>query len=126
MPQTQTKGRRTTAAKKPTAPRRRTAAKGSDGRFTTAVDRTTELSEQVLKSVETGQREAIEAVHKFVDTVDRTLPKIGPEGEPSRRQEVIDSALEMADRLVKTQYEFLRSVVHNAGKSARRLDGAKK
>src|SRR5579864_315323 len=115
MPQTQTKARRTTAAKKPAAPRRRTAAKASDGRFTTAVDRTTELSDQVLKSVETGQREAIEAVHRFVDTVDRALPKLGPEGEPSRRQEVIDSALEMADRLVKTQYEFLRSVVHSAG-----------
>ncbi len=133
MPQAQTKARGTTAAKrgttaakKPAAPRRRTTVTGGDGRFTTAVDRTTELSEQVLKSVETGQREAIEAVHKFVDTVDRTLPKIGPEGEPSRRQEVIDSALEMADRLVKNQYEVLRSVVHSAGKSVRRLDGAKK
>jgi hypothetical protein len=126
MPQAQTKARRTTAGTKPAAPRRRTAAKGGDGRFTTAVDRTTELSEQVLKSVETGQREAIEAVHKFVDTVDRTLPRTGPEGEASRRQEVLDSALEMADRLVKNQYEFLRSVVHSAGKSVRRFDGAKK
>jgi hypothetical protein len=126
MPQAQTRTRRTAAAKKPAAPRRRTAAKSGDGRFETAVERTTELSDQVLKSVETGQREAIEAVHKFLDTVDRTLAKSGPGGEASRRQEVIDSALEMADRLVKNQYEFLRSVVHSAGKSVRRLDGAKK
>jgi hypothetical protein len=69
----------------------------------------------VLKSLESGRRAAIEAVRKFVDTVDQTLP---PHGEtPSRRQEVIDSAMEMADRLVHVQYDFLRKVVANAGKS---------
>lgn len=34
------------------------------------VDRPTELSEQMLESVEKGQRAAIEAVRNFVDTVD--------------------------------------------------------
>jgi hypothetical protein len=77
------------------------------------LDKTTELSEEVLESVKTGQQHAIAAVRTFVDTVEKTLT-----GEdPSRRQEVIDSALEMADRLVKTEYDFLRSVVHSAGKS---------
>ena len=80
------------------------------------VDRPTELSEQVLESVEQGQRAAIEAVRKFVDTVDRTQVQ---GDDPSRRQEVIDSALEMADRLVHTQYDFLRNVVDSAGKALR-------
>jgi hypothetical protein len=71
------------------------------------------LSDEVLKSVESGQRSAIEAVRKFVDTVDQALP---PHAEgPSRRQDVIDAAMEMADRLVHTQYDFLRKVVGDAG-----------
>jgi hypothetical protein len=81
----------------------------------TTVDKTTELSEQWLEQVKTGQRAALEAVRKFMDSVDKALPAHG-EG-PSRRQEVIDSALEMSQQLVKTQYDFLRDVVHSAGKA---------
>jgi hypothetical protein len=101
--------------KKATATRRRSPAAS---RAKIAVDRTTELSEELLRSVEDGQRAAIEAVHRFVDSVDRALPQ-GGDG-PSRRQEIVDSALEMADRLVHTQYDFIRKVVDNAGKSLRR------
>jgi hypothetical protein len=81
-----------------------------------AVDRTTELSEEVFASVESGQRAAIGAVRKFVDTVDEKLPSLGDE-HPSRRQDVIDAALEMADQLVHTEYDFLRKVAHSAGKA---------
>lgn len=87
----------------------------------TRVERRTALSEEVLAQVEEGQRAAIKAVRTFVDTVDRTLPP-GGEG-PSRRQVVIDAAMDMADRLVQTQYEFLRKVVHSAGQSLSRPDG---
>jgi hypothetical protein len=86
-----------------------------------AIERTTELSEDVLQSVESGQRAAIEAVRKFVDTVDQALPPGG--AESSRRQDVVDAAMEMADRLVHTQYDFLRKVVHGAGQSLTRSDG---
>ena len=43
----------------------------------------------------------------------------------SRQQEVVDSALEMAERLVRTQYEFLGKVIHSAGDSMRQSDEAK-
>jgi hypothetical protein len=93
-----------------------TAAQGHEeaqGRDT--VERTTELSEQVLEQVKGSQRKAIEAVRKFMESVDEALP---PHGEnPSRRQEVIDSALEMSERLVQTQYDFLTNVVHSAGEA---------
>jgi hypothetical protein len=89
-----------------------------------AVDRTTELSNEVLESVEKGQRAAIEAVRKFVDTVDEKLPSLGDE-HPSRRQEIIDAALELADRLVHTEYDFLRNVVDSAGKALSTPDDAK-
>ena len=88
------------------------------------VDRPTELSEQVLESVEKGQRAAIEAVRKFVDTVDEKLPTLGDE-HPSMRQELVNAALDMADSLVRAQYDFLRNVANSAGKSLGASDQAK-
>ena len=99
------------SAKAPGRTRHRAAASSPK----TVVGRTTGLSEEVLDSVEKGQRAAIEAVRKFVDTVDQALAARG-EG-PSRRQEVVDSAMEMADRLLHTQYEFIRKVIDSASKS---------
>jgi hypothetical protein len=86
-----------------------------------AVHRAVDLSDEVLKSVEAGQRAAIEAVRKFVDTVDEAIPG----DHPSGRETVIDAALDMADRLVTTQYEFLRSVMHSADQTLRKPDDAK-
>ena len=101
------------AAKKSTAPKQ----KG-------AVAKTAELSEEVLKTVEAGQRAAIEAVRKFVDTVDEALPAIGD--RPSRRETLIDAALDMADKLVTTQYDFLRSIMRSADRSLGKPDATKK
>jgi hypothetical protein len=84
------------------------------------VERAADLSDEVLKSVEAGQRAAIEAVRKFVDTVDEALPAAGD--RPSPRETIIDAALDMADRLVTTQYEFLRSVVRSADRALRGPD----
>ena len=87
--------------------------------------RTTELSEDVLKSLDAGAQTAIEAVRKFVDTVDKALPLNGESEGSSKREEITDSALEMAQRLVHTQYDFLRKVVDSAGKSLTRSGDAK-
>ena len=81
----------------------------------TIADKPTELTEQVLESVRTGEQAVIEAVRKFADSVDQALPHLGE--APSRRQKVIDSGLEMADRLVQAQYDFLSNVVRSAGQS---------
>lgn len=79
------------------------------------VEKTAELSERVLGQVKESQQSAIESVRKFMESVDEALP---PHGEnPSRRQEVIDSALEMSEKLVQTQYDFLTNVVHSAGEA---------
>ena len=110
--------KRSPAAKAPATRKRSTTTP----RAATAVDKTNELSEEVLDSLEKGQRAAIEAVRKFVDTVDHTLPAL-PHGEgPSKRQEIVDSALEMADRLVHTQYDFIHKVIDSAGKSLTKSD----
>ena len=109
------------ATGKPSAARRRRDARIE--RRDARIERTTELSEDVLKSLDESARSAIEAVRKFAETADRVLP---PRGEgPSRREELADSALEMAQRLVHTQAEFLRKVVDSAGKSLIRSNDAK-
>jgi hypothetical protein len=114
MPQTKTQ--RSAAARNGAATRKRRAVQRKEREQAGAVvDRGSELSDEVLESLEAGQRAAIEAVRKFVDTVDQALPAIGE--RPSRRQEIVDAAMEMADRLVRTQYDFLRKVVQDAGKA---------
>jgi hypothetical protein len=89
--------------------------KGAAASDRSTVERTTELSEQVLDQVKDSQESAIAAVRRFMESVDEALP---PHGENrSRRQDVIDSALEMSQKLVKTQYDFLTSVVRSAGEA---------
>jgi len=102
------------------APAKRTRAADAQhrGRRGTGAERTEKLTEDLFEEVEAGQRAAIKAVKRFVDTVDRTLP---PQTEgPSGRQTVVDAAMEMADQLVHVQYDFLRKVVRSAGKSLSR------
>jgi len=69
----------------------------------------------MLGSVEEGQRAALDAVRRFMDTVERALP-LG-NGASRRQQEVVDSAMEMAERLVQSQYDLLRKAVRSASKT---------
>lgn len=112
------------SARVPAAHATKPAEKSATAEQNSAVDRTAELSEEVLKSVEAGQRAAIEAVRRFVDTVDEVVPAMGD--RPSRRETAIDGALEMADKLVTTQYDFLRSVVRSVDRSLGKPGAAKK
>lgn len=86
------------------------------------IDKPMELSDEVLEEIKEGQQSAIEAVRKFADTVDKTL---AGDDHPSGREEIVDSALKMADRLVATQYDFLSKVVHSAGESLGESSGEK-
>ncbi|MFZ2177178.1 MAG: hypothetical protein WAW17_24720 [Rhodococcus sp. (in: high G+C Gram-positive bacteria)] len=93
----------------------------SEGTEKSVASRAADLSEEVLESVESGQRAAIEAVRKFVNTVDEAIPTSGD--RPSRRETVIDAALDMADKLVTTQYDFLRSIVRSADRTLSGSEG---
>jgi hypothetical protein len=103
-----TKNSENTAATATTPSTEKTAAE----RASDVVERAAGLSDEVLKSVESGGRAAIGAVRKFVDTVDEALPAIGD--RPTRRKTIVDAALDMADQLVTSHYNFLRSVVRSA------------
>ncbi len=119
MAKTTTTKTKAAAARPSTVAKKSTTPKQKD-----AVARTAHLSEEVLKTVEAGQRAAIEAVRKFVDTVDEALPSTGD--RPSRRETLIDAALDMAEKLVTTQYDFLRSVVRSADRALSKPRATKK
>jgi hypothetical protein len=89
----------------------------------TVVERVADVSEEVLKSVESGQRAAIDAVRKFVGTVDEAIPARGD--RQSEHKTIVDAALEMADKLVKTQHEFVRSVINSASETLKKQGAAK-
>ena len=89
----------------------------------TVVERAAGLSDEVLGSVEAGRRAAIEAVRKFVDTVDEVTPTLV---DASLRKTIIDAALDLADSLVTTRMEFLRSVVRSASGAVTSKPGATK
>lgn len=82
-------------------------------------ERAAEMSDEVIASLETGQRSAIDAVRKFVGTVEESLPG-HDDDHPSRRETIVDAALDMADKLVKTQYDFIRSVVSSASETLKK------
>ncbi|MGP0038734.1 MAG: hypothetical protein ACLP4R_29850 [Solirubrobacteraceae bacterium] len=87
------------------------------------VERTTELCDEVLESLAAGQRAAIEAAGRFLVTVEDALPQ-EVEGTSEVAKKITEAGLEMADRLVHTQYDFLRKVIHSAGKSLSSRNGA--
>jgi len=68
-----------------------------------------------VKELEVGAHSAIESVRTFLGTVDEALPSAGK--GPSKGEDIADAALEMAQRLVHNQSEFLRKVLASAGKS---------
>ena len=106
-----------TRASKPAA-----STRPSADRRTAVIDRTVDVSDEVLKSVEAGERAALNAVRKLAETVDRTLPPYGK--HPTKRHEIMDSAIDRADRFVDTQHDFLRKLIDATAKSAgRREDG---
>lgn len=79
------------------------------------INRTVETTDQVLDQVKSGGQSMIGAVRRFVDQVDDALPN-GSEG-PSRGHDIIDSALEMSDRMVEGGADAIRGIVKSAGGS---------
>ena len=96
-----------------------TEKKMAPERASDLTERVAGLSDEVLKSVESGQRAAIDAVRKFVGAVDESMPGHADD-QSSRRNTIVDAALDMADKLVKTQYEFIRSVVSSASETLKK------
>ena len=93
-------------------------------RFVGAVDRTARLSDQLLKSFETNERAAIEAVGEFVINIEEAFPQeVSATTEVAKR--LTESGLQMTDRLVHAAYDVLRDVVDSAAGSLGRHSGVR-
>jgi hypothetical protein len=88
------------------------------------VGRTAKLSDEVLKSLDTSERAAIEAVGQFVITIEEAWPQ-EVTGTAAVAKKVTESGFEMADRVVHTGYDLLRNVVDSTATSLSRHEGAK-
>jgi hypothetical protein len=80
----------------------------------TVAERAADLSDEVLESVGTGRQSAIEAVRKFVDTLDEAIPNLV---DPALRKKILDAALDLADQLGTTTNEFVRSIARSASET---------
>ena len=93
-------------------------------RFTDVVERTSVLSDELLVSLETGERAAIESLGQFVVAVEEALPQeVASTSEVAKK--VTESGLEMTDRLIHTQSAFLRTAIDSLAKALSSHDGAK-
>ena len=86
----ETKAQRSAAARKGAATRKRHPAESKEREQASAVDRTAELSDEVLKSLESGQRAAIEAVtqvrrHRRPDAAGTRRASVQAPGSRRRR-----------------------------------------
>jgi hypothetical protein len=84
-----------------------------------AVERATELSDDMVQALEDGARAATEAVGRFAVTLEEALPQ-EIQSTSAVAKKITESAVEMADQLIHTQAEFLRKAVDSAGKSLTR------
>ena len=83
------------------------------------MERATELSDDLIEALEDSGRAALDAVGRFAVTLEEALPQ-EVKGTSEVAKKITYSAVEMAQQLVHTQAQFLRTVVDSAGKSLSR------
>lgn len=76
----------------------------------TVAERATELSEEMLASIGTGQQSVIDAVRKFVDTLDEAMPNLVARAaqEDHRRRPGLGLAARQYDERVPAQHRGKR------------------
>lgn len=92
-------------------------------RLSNAVDRTTKLSGEILKALETSERAAVEALGQFVITIEEAFPQ-EVAGTADVAKKITESGLQMIDRLIHAQHEFLGTAVSSTAKSLTVHNGA--
>jgi hypothetical protein len=73
----------------------------------------TELSLDAVDTIDETERAALDAVRRFVESVDRAIPGGGTKSSPSRRVEIIDAALKMIEQLLGVSNDFAQRVTES-------------
>lgn len=72
-----------------------------------------ELLDELQESAKVGQHAAAEALRTFRQTVNEAVP----EALQPLRAQLVDAAIELADKLVTAQYQFNRNLVRAADRA---------
>ncbi|MGO9455960.1 MAG: hypothetical protein ACLP62_02780 [Acidimicrobiales bacterium] len=67
------------------------------------------VGERLVESLETGETSVLDAVHRFVDTVNNAFPDLGEDDGP--RKKIIDAAFKMTEELVGTVNDVVRQLM---------------
>ena len=70
---------------------------------------------RILESVQEAEQSALEAVRRFVDTVDSAFPDVTNDEGPRRK--IIDSAFKMVENLVGTSNKLAENVIEVSAKA---------
>jgi hypothetical protein len=81
-----------------------------------AAERVQELADEVLGSLEDGRKSTVEALRKFTGTLQDATSK---ERDPSRRQALIDAAVNLADELSAAQMQLMHSITGSVSHAIR-------
>jgi len=74
----------------------------------------TEAANRIIESVRDSTEPALEAVRKFVDTVDGFFPHVSQDGP---RRKIIDAAFKMTEQLVRAGTQAAEKIVSATGES---------
>jgi hypothetical protein len=80
-------------------------------------------AERLIESLAGAEKSALEAMRKFLDTVDDAFPHLGEGG--SHRQKIIDSAFKMTEELVGASNHLAQRLVKVGGSAAKRAPARK-
>jgi hypothetical protein len=80
-------------------------------------------AERLIESLAGAEKSALEAVRKFLDTVDDAFPHRGEGG--GQRQKIIDSAFKMTEQLVGASNQLAQRLVKVGGSAAKRAPARK-
>jgi len=79
---------------------------------------------RLVDTVEDAEHTSLEAVRKFVDTVDSVFPHLG--GDDGPRRKIIDTAFKMTEQLVQNFLDVTRTALTESGRKSASKAPAKK
>jgi hypothetical protein len=81
----------------------------------------TEESPRLIDAIENAETTSLEAVRKFLDTVNDSFPDLG-EGEDGPRRKIIDAAFKMTENLVGASNRVAQNILDITEKTLDQAD----
>jgi hypothetical protein len=87
----------------------------------TTTDATQEDTTRLIDTIEQAETASLEAVRKFLDTINDMLPHL--DGDDGPRRKVIDSAFKMTEQLVAAPNRLVQNILDMTQRALRESDG---